>query len=69
MYAINYAMSDIYGGMVGTTEITVPDESDKKVLETEDTKTVVKETTKKSSHLYLTIVLIVVIAVIMGALK
>lgn len=68
MYAINFAMSDIYGGMAGTTETTVPEEADKKVLP-DDTNVAVKDTTKKSSHLYLSIILIVVIAVIMGALK
>lgn len=68
MGAINYAMTDIYGGFAGTTETTVPEETDKKVL-VDDVKQSNTESTKKSTPIYLAIIMVVILAVIMGVLK
>lgn len=69
MYAINFAMTDVYGGFAGTTEATVPEENDKKVLVDEVTNTAGAETPKKSFPIYLAIICIIVFAFIMGAVK
>lgn len=67
--AINYAMTDIYGGYAGTTETTVPDEHDQKVLVDEGKQTSDIAAVKKSMPVYLALVLIGILAVIMGVLK
>lgn len=66
--AINFAMTDIYGGYAGTTETTVPEDNDKNVL-VDESKQVTSTEVKKSAPIYLGIILILIIAVVMGAFK
>ena len=66
--AILFPMTDIYGGYAGTTEATVPEENDKSALVDEGKQTQTVEV-KKSAPIYLGIVLILIIAFIMGAVK
>lgn len=68
MGAINYAMSDIYGGFAGTTETSIPEDADQQVLTDESKQTTTVES-KKTIPLYLAIILIVILVVIIGGMK
>ena len=65
---INFAMTDIYGGFAGTTETTVPEDSDKEVLVDEGKQTTTVEA-KKSVPIYLGIILILILVAILGVFK
>lgn len=70
MSAINFAMSDIYGGYAGTTEATIPDADDQNALtdvstdNTRPIKTSVKNAT--GSKMWLAIALILIAVVVIG---
>lgn len=68
--AINFAMSDIYGGVWGTTEATIPEAADQTAL-VDDQKAAgaISETGKKQFPVAAAIILVIIIAVIMGAVK
>ena len=69
MGAINYAMTDIYGGFAGTTESTVPEEQDQNVLVDEGKQTNIIQSAKKSMPVYMALILVGILAVVMGVLK
>ena len=68
--AINFAMSDVYGGVWGTTEQTIPEAKDQTAL-VDDQKAAdtVSVAGKKKVPVALALVLIVVLAVIFGGAK
>ena len=68
MGAINFAMTDVYGGFAGTTESTIPEDGDQKVL-TDEGKTDVVIETKKKLPLYMAFVLVIVLVILMGGVK
>lgn len=65
--AINFAMSDIYGGVFGTTELTVPEADDQNTL-VDDQKVTsdVSEAGKKKFPMLLAVVLIFVLVFVFG---
>lgn len=69
MGAINFSMTDIYGGFAGTTETTVPEEQDQKVLVDEGKQTNTIQSAKKSMPVYMALILVGILAVVMGVLK
>ena len=67
---MNFAMSDIYGGVWGTTEQTIPEAADQKALvDDQKAATDVSTAGKKKMPIALALVMIVVIAFIAGAVK
>ena len=68
--AINFAMTDIYGGFAGTTEATIPEADDRKAL-VDDQKSAesVSDSGKKKTPILFAVGLIVVIALVMGMVK
>ena len=69
MGAINFALTDIYGGYAGTTEMTIPDNDDKEALaDTSNTVPVVSNTLKNSSNtkMYLAISLVLILVIVIG---
>ena len=67
MGAINFPMSDIYGGFAGTTERTIPDADDQNAL-VDDMKAsdTVQPTTSNNKKLWLSIGLILIAVVVLG---
>ena len=67
MGAINYAMSDIYGGFAGTTETTIPEAEDQNAL-VDDMKAsdTTHKTTANKSRIYLAILLVLIIVIALG---
>ena len=66
--AINFAMSDVYGGIMGTTEMTQPEAADQNAL-VDDQKSgeqVQNTTTTKPGPILMALALIFVIAIIAG---
>ena len=70
--AINFAMSDIYGGVFGTTEKTIPEAADQTAL-VDDQKASADVSdvngNKKKLPVALAIVLVIVVAFIVGGAK
>lgn len=71
MGAINFSMTDIYGGYAGTTEMTIPDNDDKKALTDTSTVQNAPVITNNLSHssnlkLYLAIVLVLILVIVIG---
>ena len=68
--ALNFKMSDLYGGIYGTTEQTIPDAEDQKAL-VDDQKAVaeVSNTGKKKKPIFIFAILIIAIIVLFGAVK
>ena len=65
--AINYPMSDIYGGFAGTTEKTVPDESDQQALVDDQKATDTVNTVKaKKGKILLSVLLVLILVVALG---
>lgn len=68
--AINFAMSDIYGGIWGTTETTIPEEADQKALvDDQKAAATVSDEGKKKVPILGAVVLVVIIAFLVGAVK
>ena len=70
--AINFAMSDIYGGVWGTTETTIPEAADQTALvDDQKASADVSDVTgnKKKIPVALAIVLVIVVAFIVGGAK
>ena len=67
---MNFAMSDIYGGVWGTTETTIPEADDQKAL-VDDQKTAdtVSATGKKKFPVGLALVIVLGIVVLAGVRK
>lgn len=68
--AINFAMSDVYGGIWGTTEETIPEANDQQAL-VDDQKAAadVSDAGKKSKNILLAVVLVIALAFIVGGAK
>ena len=69
MVAINYPMSDIYGGGIGTTEMTVPDADDQNALtDTENKNKAVAKTVTATTNtkFYLGLVLVLILVIVLG---
>mgnify|MGYP003535129224 CR=1 FL=1 len=69
MVAINFPMSDIYGGGMGTTEMTVPDADDQNALtDTENKNKAVAKTVGVTSNtkFYLGIALVLILVIVLG---
>jgi len=68
--SLNFAMSDIYGGVWGTTETTIPETADQQAL-VDDQKAsgVVSATGKKQIPIAGAIVVILIIAFLVGAFR
>ena len=70
MSAINFSMTDIYGGYAGTTEMTIPDADDKNALtDTSTTNTAVASknvTVASNKKMYLAIALVLVLVIVIG---
>lgn len=66
----NFFMSDVYGGIYGTTELTIPEAADKQAL-VEDEKEAVKveDSHKKAVPMLLAVVLIFILAIVLGGMK
>lgn len=69
MNAVNFAMTDIYGGFAGTTETTVPEQGDQNVLVDEGKQSTSIQSAKKSMPVFMALILVGILAVIMGVLK
>ena len=68
--AINFAMSDIYGGVWGTTETTIPEANDQNALvDDQKAAAAVSDSGRKSMPIGLAIVLIVILAIVFGGAK
>lgn len=68
--AINFAMSDIYGGIWGTTETTIPEANDQNALvDDQKAAAAVSDSGRKSMPIGLAIVLIVILAIVFGGAK
>lgn len=68
--AINFLMSDVYGGVFGTTELTIPEANDQKAL-VDDQKAaeVASPAGQKRFPMGLAVLLIIGIIIISGAVK
>lgn len=68
--AIAFSFADVYGTGFGTTETTIPEDSDQMAL-VDDQKAAgaVSETGKKKTPILAAVVLLLVIAVLMGVIK
>jgi len=71
MGAINFSMTDIYGGYAGTTEMTIPDNDDKKALtdtSTTENAPVITNTLANTSNIkfYLALALVLILVVVIG---
>lgn len=67
MGAINYPMSDIYGGFAGTTEQTIPEAEDQNALVDDQKATdTTHTTTANKNKIYLAIALILIIVAVIG---
>lgn len=70
MGAINYAMTDLYGGYAGTTEMTIPDADDQNALtdtSTTNTTPIAKGVTESSNiRMYLAIALVLILVIVIG---
>ena len=65
--AINYPMSDIYGGFAGTTERTIPEADDQNALVDDQKATdTTHATTANKNKIYLAIALILIIVAVIG---
>lgn len=65
--AINFAMTDIYGGYAGTTETTIPEADDRNALVDDQTSAQsVSDSGKKTKPILLALGLIIVVAILMG---
>lgn len=68
--AINFAMTDIYGGYAGTTETTIPEARDQKALvDDQKASEAVSESGTKKKPILLALAVIVVLALVMGVIK
>lgn len=68
--AINFAMTDIYGGFAGTTEDTIPEANDQKAI-VDDQKSAAQyqDTQKKPFPVLLALGLVLIVAVVIGGLS
>lgn len=68
MGAINYAMSDIYGGVgIGTTEMTVPEASDQNALVDDQKATdTTQPATANKGKVFISILLVLILIAVIG---
>lgn len=67
--ALNFHMSDLYGGIGGTTETTIPEVADQKALVDDQKANIQQEVKTKGTPIYFAIIILIVIAVILGVMK
>ena len=68
MAELKFAMSDLYGGIFGTTEKTIPEAEDQIALvDDQKASAAVSESGTKKAPILLALALIVIIALIIGA--
>lgn len=68
--AINFAMTDIYGGFAGTTEDTIPEAADQKaIVDDQKTAALYDHDHKKPFPVLLALVLVVILALVIGGLS
>lgn len=68
--AINFAMSDVYGGIWGTTETTIPEATDQNALvDDQKASDTISDAGKKRFPIALTIILLLVLAFFAGVIK
>lgn len=68
--AINFAMTDIYGGWAGTTEDTIPEAADQKaIVDDQKTAALYENTEKKPFPVLLAIILVLAVALVIGGLN
>ena len=68
--AINFPMSDVYGGIWGTTEDTIPEANDQKALvDDQKVAAAVSDSGRKSKPILLALIVIVILAIIAGGAK
>ena len=68
--AINFTMSDIYGGIWGTTETTIPEANDQQALvDDQKAAAAVSESGKKSMPIFAAIALVIIVAFVVGGAK
>lgn len=70
--AINFAMSDVYGGIFGTTEETIPEAADQTAL-VDDQKASAEvadpSAAKKGVPMMISIILVIVVIALVGGVK
>lgn len=68
--AINFSMTDIYGGFAGTTEDTIPEANDQQAI-VDDQKSAAQyqDTQKKPFPVLLALGLVLIVAVVIGGLS
>ena len=68
--AINFAMTDVYGGIWGTTETTIPEANDQQTL-VDDQKAADDESDagKKKYPVAITLIVVLAIVIISGVVK
>lgn len=66
-----FFMSDVYGGIWGTTEQTIPESADKQALVDDDTKSAAQteDSTNKTVPVLLAVALIFVLALVLGGMN
>ncbi len=70
MDGLNFYMSDIYGGIWGTTEETIPEANDQNAL-VDDQKAAadISDSGKKSKNILLAVVFVIALAFVVGGAK
>ena len=67
MGAINFPMSDIYGGFAGTTESTIPEADDQQALVDDQKATdTTQPSTANKGRLFLSVLLVLILIVAIG---
>ena len=67
MGAINYAMSDIYGGMAGTTEMSIPEAEDQQALvDDQKASDTTHKTTSNKGKIFISIILVLIVVAVIG---
>lgn len=67
---MNFAMTDVYGGVWGTTELSIPDANDQKALvDDQKTASAVSETGKKRVPIALVLVAVIGVVILAGVVK
>lgn len=68
--AINFPMTDVYGGFAGTTEYTVPEAEDQNALVDDQKATdTVNITGASQKRVFLSIALVLIVIVVLGGVK
>ena len=66
---MNFAYSDIYGGVWGTTETTIPEAADQQAIVDDQKAAAAVYTGTKKVPVYSAIIILIAIAVLFGVIK